>query len=71
MSEKLKPCPFCGSDNVHITRTAGSLHDETGSFYYVSCSSCCAKSGSEFSPGGRYTNDLYKAVCDRWNKRAN
>ncbi len=34
MSEKLKPCPFCGSDDVHLycVNDKGSL---------VECNNCC------------------------------
>ena len=56
MSE-LKPCPFCGSDNVHL---AFYHSKENGSKAVVECRDCYCSSG--------YYNDLHEAV-EQWNKR--
>ena len=37
MSEKLKPCPFCGCDSAEIV--------EDGASSYVECLSCLARTG--------------------------
>lgn len=36
MSEELKPCPFCGSTDVHIHEK------ETKTFSYICCYECLA-----------------------------
>lgn len=55
---KLKPCPFCGSENVWI---AENRMDYLFIGYSVHCNGC----GVETS----YTKDKDKAI-ERWNRRA-
>ena len=54
MTEKLKPCPFCGMPAV--------MHNENGidTLYYVSCSCCAAHSNT----------GTQEEVTDAWNRRA-
>lgn len=51
MTEKLKPCPFCGSNDVTLEETY-----ESG---YVRCRSCGAESGF------RYSHDEAAAAWNR------
>lgn len=54
MSEKLKPCPFCGSEKVHI------CSDAVGNFY-AWCGPCNARTCK------KSTKD---EAIERWNRRA-
>lgn len=54
MTEKLKPCPFCGSDEPYKTR----LDDFT---YVIQCLACGAT--------GPYELNTDEAV-EAWNRRA-
>lgn len=38
MSKELKPCPFCGGDNLHIGEFDGPL--DNGITVYVRCTNC-------------------------------
>ena len=55
MNEKLKPCPFCGSNRVQI-RT-----DDEGISWYIFCNNCGAMCGYALSE-----DEVVKA----WNRRA-
>jgi len=62
MSEELKPCPFCGSDNVHT-----QLFDVKGTrFWYVACESCEIALDPLFWDGNKTEQD----AIDKWNRRA-
>lgn len=54
-NNKLKPCPFCGSENVKIFEYRGT------SKFYVICKNC-------FTPVGIY--DGKDEATKRWNTRA-
>lgn len=58
MIAKLKPCPFCGSENVHF--------DTNGTRTWVICLGCGAKSGGAYN--GR---TAVKKVTELWNRREN
>lgn len=55
MKEKLKPCPFCGSENIEIERGPIS------GLFCVTCHSCFASSAFF---------DCEDAVIKAWNRRA-
>ena len=55
MGEKLKPCPFCGSNKVEV-RT-----DDEGVTWYVFCNYCGVMCGY-----GWFEDDVIGA----WNRRA-
>lgn len=55
MSAKLKPCPFCGSDRVHIFRD----EDE---YYFIICENC------ECSVSGLFETE--EEATRAWNTRA-
>ena len=54
MTEKLRPCPFCGMPAV--------MHNENGidTLYYVSCSCCAVRSNT----------GTQEEVTEAWNRRA-
>lgn len=58
MSEKLKPCPFCGSSE-HYIRTR--QHGFGNTVYYVYCPMCGGESGWA---------DTEPVVSEMWNRRA-
>lgn len=55
MKEKLKPCPFCGSENIEIVRSPITER------FIATCNSCAVSS--------RYFNDEDEAI-EGWNRRA-
>lgn len=66
-SDKLKPCPFCGS--------AGSVYrdhcaDAQGVFLTVKCRTCGAKSGEKYHSIGNDCPQTYQEARDVWNTRA-
>lgn len=56
---ELKPCPFCGSDDIRIGKYGDS---EFGYDYGVLCYSCQSHT--------RYTENKKEAV-EAWNRRTN
>lgn len=52
----LKPCPFCGSDDVYVPMT-----DSRIDWYFVWCPGCCFA-----GPGRTKGQDAIEA----WNRRA-
>ena len=61
MKTKLKPCPFCGSDDLDLMETDSGVGGLSGE-YYVTCWSCCAEGGKE---------DTKKKAKMVWNLRHN
>ena len=57
--DKLKPCPFCGSDKIKI-RGFGGFHKEGG---MINCSNCGGRMATPYS--------LNHDVVSRWNHRHN
>ena len=55
----LKPCPFCGSKNVHIETMSGAIILNPGDMYYVLCE--CMASGPTMS--------VEINAVTAWNKR--
>ena len=53
MSEKLKPCPFCGSEDVELKRY--------GKLFGVECNHC-------YQPSWSYYTTKRKAL-EKWNSR--
>ena len=60
MSEKLKPCPFCGSGLIKIKTVDKDNFKKKGK-YYIECSLCGATSG--------YYNKR-RDSANAWNTRA-
>lgn len=58
MSNKLKPCPFCGNKNPQTV-----VDDETETLFGVCCFKCAAQISATFEDRG----DAEGA----WNRRAN
>ena len=66
MTEKLKPCPFCGNERVCLDSWTSSLK---GELWYVICKKCgVVLMGSKgYSPNG--FDNGYDAI-EHWNSRA-
>lgn len=60
MSE-LKPCPFCGNENVAI---ANECHDLSGG-YFVACPACGGSTGLRYACG----DDPRPLLIEQWNRR--
>ena len=63
MVDKLKPCPFCGSDNV--TLRAGVMFN--GAVHCKDCSADVVFDAVRMIKDGDY--DWQTAVTDGWNRR--
>ena len=68
MTEKLKPCPFCGGKNVYIHDTLS--YEEYGEGY-VLCPTCGAHcSWMFFDLGGcRDPEKVWERTIEAWNRR--
>lgn len=56
----LKPCPFCGSDDLDLMETCSGIGGLSGE-YYVTCWSCYAEGGKE---------KTRKKAKQGWNRRS-
>jgi len=61
MSNKFKPCPFCGSDNVGFYPDEDQEMEDTTSGF-VWCHGC------DFSSDSFYDEDK---AAEKWNRRVN
>lgn len=61
MADKLKPCPFCGSDRI----TVQGIRDGQQPI----CKDCGARSGPEFH-GKDGPTSAWQRACAKWNSRA-
>ena len=80
MEIELKPCPFCGYDNVQITTKRSGNNVRTGDLKQVICTRCKAR-GPVF--GSRYEKipswyhvivkrtpiEAEQLACESWNRR--
>ena len=64
---KLAACPFCGGKS-HIGRESDL--DGFGTFYFVQCDKCRARSGQKYVSTGNDCPLFYAEVRDEWNRRA-
>lgn len=61
MSEKLRPCPFCRSTDVHVEHVYG------GGFFQVECDNCGA-TGPSYEVRRKYGKDWPREAAIRaWN----
>lgn len=75
MTNKLKPCPFCGSDKLENRAEGGS--DERVGYNFthtIRCQDCgCRKSAGSKRDGNGWCIEDHEAVSDRaeaaWNQR--
>lgn len=68
MNNKLKPCPFCGGENVTITREK-PLHED--SFCIIECEDCGAAVSFVNSTGDGtqvWNCSKFEAITN-WNRR--
>lgn len=79
MSERLKPCPFCGGNAIFLTITNKSSHSAVGVMFKIKCMKCGTELPKSYEcemymdqDGGIRTgkDERTKATTD-WNRRAN
>jgi Lar family restriction alleviation protein len=63
--ETLKPCPFCGSDNINID----VFEWDKEWTYYIGCNKCDAIGGLIHTPIPN--NRLRQYTISKWNERSN
>ena len=63
--EKIKPCPFCGSNNVFVTFEHGYLDDSA----IVFCNACKISVKLEDNDQDGFNNITAKRAAEAWNKR--
>lgn len=71
MTEELKPCPFCGSENWW-THEVWNRHTDHAQGYYVECYDCGAMKGAMMYENGTW-DGYYKTreeAIEDWNTRA-
>ena len=68
MKNKLKPCPFCGSNDIELQSDFDKTKDPRKNCMTarVKCCNCFATSDTKDSCGGETEQD----AIDAWNKRA-
>lgn len=59
MKNELKPCPFCGSDDIDYGIMSGTMKG----FDYIQCQNCGAEIRS-------INNGKYIEAIEAWNRRA-
>lgn len=71
MKHELKPCPFCGSDKLKLTKRSTLYRGKDAHVASIRCNSCHAR-------GGMITNltipyavkeDIELEAIERWNRR--
>ena len=71
MSEKLKPCPFCGGEAELCYGPGLGTASCRGYALYASCNDCGAKSPGLWQEKKPEPNDLlWKDAADEWNNRS-
>lgn len=70
-NNRLKPCPFCGDENVQFHN--GFFKDKNVYFVFVKCNICHARSGYTYSKDDpaltNYTNPASRRCLNDWNNR--
>lgn len=65
MSEELKPCPFCGNENIQIERRSEFDGQSDYGRYYIGCGAEDCLDWDVFSSA-----DTPDEAIEQWNKRA-
>lgn len=66
----LKPCPFCGSDNIHAGSSYRPINITTASIQCYGCG-IGINATSYWTEGDRFTEEeLLEKLSAMWNRRA-
>jgi Lar family restriction alleviation protein len=68
MSEKLKPCPFCGGEAKLTAFVGETVMSEPYEYAEVCCANCKAKTHRVIDGYGK-VNIAQKTVISLWNRR--
>lgn len=61
-SDKLRPCPFCGSNDLELNNTHSAS-------YWISCACGAEMHGKDFDGKSRPAHrEAVKSAVNRWNK---
>lgn len=67
--EAMKPCPFCGSENVGFHYVAGRKRGNHCGFF-VKCKDCGGAGAIHFNGYSRTLESAENAAIESWNARA-
>lgn len=71
MNEKLKPCPFCGSDKVKLIKKRTVYKGNKAYVASVRCNCCNARGGTVLNLTIPYAGKDAEAIAyERWNRRS-
>jgi len=69
MKKDIKPCPFCGGNNLSFKYQINYGHGDSGfSMARIECNDCSGAKGNR-SDYGRPTDDDERKAWDIWNER--
>ena len=68
MTDKLKPCPFCGREAILVKNEHPRLHRPSrNGQYHVACYECDLMMGYDEDYGGQF--DTKEEAIEAWNRR--
>ena len=66
--DKLKPCPFCGDEDINISFYTNELTRPLPAGYMYECGSCGCE-GPSFNVLGSYDAKARRDAKEAWNRR--
>lgn len=71
MNENIKPCPFCGSENVKLLKKRTMYYGHTAYTASIRCNRCHARGGTVINLTAPYAvkEDVEAIARERWNTR--
>ncbi len=70
--EKLKPCPFCGSNKLKLVKKKTEYKGYNAYIASIRCNCCNARGGTVLNLTIPYAikEEVEQTAVDRWNRRA-
>ena len=72
MTDKLKPCPFCGGTKLKLAKKTTKYKGHEAYVASIRCNSCHARGGTVTNLTIPYAvkEDVEAIAIERWNRRA-